>query len=418
MKLINTGCPTVDLIGEMDFTGNVIPKNWFKMVTKKKDTDQEDGKAYLLAICILSSIVYWYRPIEDRDELTDQLIGYRKKFKGELLQKSYEDLAAQFGESKRAVKAAMDRLEELRLIRRKFKNIKFRSGGVATNVMFVDLNVERVRQITFEKKDDRTEKETEGYSSEEYEECSPVAKKKTSGQFVWKLDTEEPASPVNTHVTKNCNIILQKNEGYPTKNCNIMVQKNEGYPTENCSIIPQENVGYPTKNRKTNTKNTKEITTENTAEIKIYSAKDNSYAAGNNPSILSIHQEQSDEEGGMDEMECIREEIRERILYHVFLEDHTSSRMLLDSLIELMTEVLYLRRDIKIDGERVPFALVEKRFLEYNHRTMTYVLECLQGMKTRIKNKRQYLLTTLFNAPATKMAAIKLDIQYDRRWED
>ena len=418
MKLINTGCPTVDLIGEMDFTGNVIPKNWFKMVTKKKDTDQEDGKAYLLAICILSSIVYWYRPIEDRDELTDQLIGYRKKFKGELLQKSYEDLAAQFGESKRAVKAAMDRLEELQLIRRKFKNIKFKSGGVATNVMFVDLNVERVRQITFEKKDDRTEKEIEGYSSEEYEECSPVAKRKTSGQFVRKLDTEEPASPVNTHVTKNCNIILQKNEGYPTKNRNIIPQENAGYPTENCNIIPQNFAGYPTKNRKTNTKNTKEITTENTSEIKLYSAKDNPYGADNNPSILSIHQEQSDEEGGMDEMECIREEIRERILYHVFLEDHTSSRMLLDSLIELMTEVLYLRRDIKIDGERIPFALVEKRFLEYNHRTMTYVLECLQGMKTRIKNKRQYLLTTLFNAPATKMAAIKLDIQYDRRWED
>ena len=418
MKLINTGCLTVDLIGEMDFTGNVIPKNWFKMVTKKKDTDQEDGKAYLLAICILSSIVYWYRPIEDRDELTDQLIGYRKKFKGELLQKSYEDLAAQFGESKRAVKAAMDRLEELQLIRRKFKNIKFKSGGVATNVMFVDLNVERVRQITFEKKDDRTEKEIEGYSSEEYEECSPVAKRKTSGQFVRKLDTEEPVSPVNTHVTKNSNIILQKNEGYPTKNRNIIPQENAGYPTENCNIIPQNFAGYPTKNRKTNTKNTKEITTENTSEIKLYSAKDNPYGADNNPSILSIHQEQSDEEGGMDEMECIREEIRERILYHVFLEDHTSSRMLLDSLIELMTEVLYLRRDIKIDGERIPFALVEKRFLEYNHRTMTYVLECLQGMKTRIKNKRQYLLTTLFNAPATKMAAIKLDIQYDRRWED
>ena len=100
-------------------------------------------------------------------------------------------------------------------------------------------------------------------------------------------------------------------------------------------------------------------------------------------------------------MECIREEIRERILYHVFLEDHTSSRMLLDSLIELMTEVLYLRRDIKIDGERIPFALVEKRFLEYNHRTMTYVLECLQGTTSRVRNIRQYLLTTLYNAPLT-----------------
>ncbi len=55
-----------------------------------------------------------------------------------------------FGESKRAVKAAMDRLEELGIILREFRDLEFSTGGVATNVMYVHLNVQRLREVTTE----------------------------------------------------------------------------------------------------------------------------------------------------------------------------------------------------------------------------------------------------------------------------
>lgn len=40
---------------EQNITGNIIPTIWYRTVLK------ENGKPYLLAIAILSDIVYWYR---------------------------------------------------------------------------------------------------------------------------------------------------------------------------------------------------------------------------------------------------------------------------------------------------------------------------------------------------------------------
>lgn len=44
--------------------GNMTPQIWYKTITKKT------GKPYLLAITLLSDIVYWYKPIVVRDEVS------------------------------------------------------------------------------------------------------------------------------------------------------------------------------------------------------------------------------------------------------------------------------------------------------------------------------------------------------------
>lgn len=76
-------------------------------------------------------------------------IGYRKKFREDLLQKTYNDFAEQFGESRRSVKAAFDRLEEIGVIRREFRNIETNSGMVLNNVMYIDLCVDRLYTCTY-----------------------------------------------------------------------------------------------------------------------------------------------------------------------------------------------------------------------------------------------------------------------------
>ena len=114
INIANTGNAAVDALADMNISGNITPANWYKTILR------DNGKPYLLAICILSEIVYWYRPVEVRDEHSGMIIGYRKKFREDMLQKSYNDLAEQFGESKRSVKAAFDRLEELGIIHRDF----------------------------------------------------------------------------------------------------------------------------------------------------------------------------------------------------------------------------------------------------------------------------------------------------------
>lgn len=46
------GNPMVDAIGRLDFSGNMTHQIWYKTITKKT------GNPYLLAITLLSDIVY------------------------------------------------------------------------------------------------------------------------------------------------------------------------------------------------------------------------------------------------------------------------------------------------------------------------------------------------------------------------
>jgi hypothetical protein len=74
-NIVNTGNASVDALAEMNISGNVTPVNWYKTILR------ENGKPYLLAICVLSEIVYWYRPVEVQDEHSGMTIGYRRKFR-------------------------------------------------------------------------------------------------------------------------------------------------------------------------------------------------------------------------------------------------------------------------------------------------------------------------------------------------
>lgn len=173
-NIVNTGNASVDALAEMNISGNVTPVNWYKTILR------ENGKPYLLAICVLSEIVYWYRPVEVRDEHSGMTIDYRKKFREDLLQKTYNDFAEQFGESRRSVKAAFDRLEEIGVIRREFRNIETNSGMVLNNVMYIDLCVDRLYTCTYLNipgDDEDVENTGEGIQKQaEYQANKPVTK--------------------------------------------------------------------------------------------------------------------------------------------------------------------------------------------------------------------------------------------------
>ena len=167
----SSGNDTVDAMGQFAFTGNVIPMNWYHTICR------DNGKPHLLAITILSDIVYWYRPTEVRDERTGQIVGWRKKFSGNLLQKSYAQYESLFGESKRSVKAAIDLLIELGVVYRHFKDIKITPNGTVEidkktdngsdgnetrlyNVMFLDIDIGRLVELTYPEETEQKCEET------------------------------------------------------------------------------------------------------------------------------------------------------------------------------------------------------------------------------------------------------------------
>jgi len=141
--MFTTGNSTVDAIGNMHLEGNVIPHTWYENIRL-----ESTGKPDLIAITLLSEIVYWYRPSYVKEEESGRLIGMNKKFKADALQRSYDSFVAQFGFSKKQVREAMDRLEQLGLIIRDFRTIS-KNGTSLSNVLFISLNVGLLEGITF-----------------------------------------------------------------------------------------------------------------------------------------------------------------------------------------------------------------------------------------------------------------------------
>lgn len=140
-----TGYPatrTVVDMAEVNITGNVIPHAWYKNVTFPS------GKPNLNAIIILAEIVYWYRPVEVRDEATGEFKGYTQRFKADKLQRSYQSFADQFGISKKQVREAMDTLEELGVVSRELRNISTDEGLTLSNVLFIGINVEALKTLS------------------------------------------------------------------------------------------------------------------------------------------------------------------------------------------------------------------------------------------------------------------------------
>ncbi len=143
--MYNTGISTCDQLREIAFTGNVIPQIWYRVFVK---SDLKHPKPHLLAINILADIVYWYRPREIRDEGTGQVIGYQKKFRDDMLQRSYAQIAEQFGCSAGQAKDAIVFLEQMGVVRREFRTLQF-NGMVYANVLYLALNVERLKELTY-----------------------------------------------------------------------------------------------------------------------------------------------------------------------------------------------------------------------------------------------------------------------------
>lgn len=139
---ISTPTETVKQIGRLNLSGNVIPSNWWKHIKLPS------GKPDSTAIILLSDIVYWYRPSEIRDEVTGELKGWRKRFHGDKLQRSYQAFANQFGFSKRETTDALKRLRAAGLITLELRTVTTSEGTILNNVLYVEVVPEAIYTIT------------------------------------------------------------------------------------------------------------------------------------------------------------------------------------------------------------------------------------------------------------------------------
>lgn len=134
---MTTGNKIVDEISVLHI--NSIPETWYHTIKR-------NNQPHAMAILILWDLVYWYKWTEVRDEVSGLVIGYKKKFKADLLQRSYEAISNKFGISKRQATDIIVFLEKLGAVKRVFRNIKV-ANTTLSNVLFIELVPNVIKEL-------------------------------------------------------------------------------------------------------------------------------------------------------------------------------------------------------------------------------------------------------------------------------
>ncbi len=378
MKYFSTGNQIVDRMGEVNFSGNITPQIWYQTILT------DSGKPYYLAIAILSDIVYWYRPTEIRDENTGHVIGWGKKIQGDMLQRNYEHFAKMYGESKKTITRAIVRLENLGVIKRVFQNLTLENGSTLNNVLFLDLNVDRLIALTYPEKEDvpggkktpepeKTEQMMEPMASVEAESHT-VSDVRAEAYPVLDRDSSAPLEGVATPVDKSVQTYGQARNSLWTNPSTPMDKSVYPYGQICPDPLP--------KSVQTNTKNTTETTTE--------------IVNLSHPSICGGIKEQDVKY----EMDRWMKYVRNRVEYGILVQDYSAKRV--NELVDLIVETLVVKRKyVTIGGADYPWEIVKNRMVRLNSSCLRYVLDSLENVRGKIKNIRAYMLAALFNAPGT-----------------
>ena len=195
-------------IGGLNFKGNVVDHEWFNYITFS------NGKPHIVAIMILSEIVYWYRPTVIRDEV-DGKVTYKKKFKADKLQKNYQQLADTFGFTKLQVKRACDLLTDMLLIKIEFRTINA-DGKILNNVMFVEpvpTEIKKISSMYQQIEEDPGYLEvnrvviSKSRPSSLTSKESPNFKVKTNTEITTKITTENVSSSIFSFYENNFGIL-------------------------------------------------------------------------------------------------------------------------------------------------------------------------------------------------------------------
>ena len=119
------------------------------------------------------------------------------------------------------------------------------------------------------------------------------------------------------------------------------------------------------------------------------------------PSVLAALETKRKETEYRD-TDVYREIIKENIGYDYLMSDLPYAHDRLEEILELLVEtVCSTKKYIRVAGSDYPAEVVRSRLLKLDMEHIKFVFDCLKENTTKIRNIKQYLLTTLYNAPTT-----------------
>jgi|GEM_PF-505692 len=426
-----TGNIIVDQVAQINFTGNVIPQTWYQTIVR------DSGKPNLNAIIILADIVYWYRPAEVRDETTGMIVKQKKRFKEDLLQRSYQQIADQFGISKREASNAIIELEKLGVVRRVFRTIII-NGIAVNNVLYLELDAKQLRKITYPT--DLSTQSPDKESPIPFQSDSPlhdiVPSHFEKGQaLTLKSDTNTENTTENINIS---NPILSYpilsyqaakdylstslgSVGWDAIRCAIEKDKPhqinlldtmeqiliDTYMSQKKTLrlskipIPVEQVwsAYDQLDELIIRQVLDQIPDEGVKSLKPY-LQTALYNAVLTRGQVCPAASQFNMPDSMEQREDVWDQLCDNVGYQALCQQYPKDQV--EEILELMVDTICSTKDaIRISGTKCPIEVVRSRFLKIKQPEMEYILFCLQKNTTKITNIRQYLLAVIYNAPTT-----------------
>lgn len=86
----------------------------------------------------------------------------------------------------------------------------------------------------------------------------------------------------------------------------------------------------------------------------------------------------------------------------------------LSALVDILVDsVCSKRKTIRIAGDDKPINVVKSQFMKLNSSHVEYVMDSLKSNTTKIRNIKQYILATLYNAPLTMSSYYQAEVLHD-----
>ena len=142
---------------------------------------------------------------------------------------------------------------------------------------------------------------------------------------------------------------------------------------------------------------------ENPTQLNINSSKtEKEKTDQSSTDSLPISQKRNRTEVTAAEMRSYREIIAQNISYDLLCQEYPHQQEQLEEILEILVETICTtRQTVRVAGNNFPVEIVKSRLLKLTAEHIRFVLGCLSRNTTKIRNIRQYLLTTLYNAPTT-----------------
>lgn len=387
MNIKYSGNPIVDEVGGMKIIGNIIPKEWYKLIKRS------NGKAHLLAIIILAEILYWYRP-KEKVSNEDGSVTYERKFADcKYVRVNYEQLGEKFGVSRRQAAEAVEFLETtIKVLKRHLITIKG-PNGLLPNVVHIELFPKRLKELTYP----------------QGEEMSMASKGKVSND-----EKKNNRHSDVKHITFKCETTHNKtgetthfNEKGVALNCDTntkITTKTSGVNSFNHSIHKETEGQKENESREVKSL----ISMQELADMFDYDEL---------CKILSYdHLMQECRECQLEQdqvMERASDELKYKIDYETLVADGYGD--MVDALVDYMSEIIAVNRSISFNGETYTSRTMGNQFYRLDYNAIKYViLKFDQASKqTEILNKKKYLIRMLVTAKSDMETGIKGDVNYD-----